>query len=422
MSRRVLGALALVALIALSLLGWLRWAPWAQESQAHASPAAADAVASFLARHWADPIAPQGEPPAAFSPLEASLGPEACGQCHPRQWADWQSSLHSRTMGPGIGWQLHVMSQPKADACLRCHAPLAEQRSLVAIERGWPNAPRTPPPGYVPPDLHRQGLVCAACHVRRHARFGPPPRQAASAAAGSAAPHGGFSIDPAFQDSRFCAVCHQFASDGARLNGKLIENTYEEWRASAAAKAGQTCQSCHMPDRRHLWRGIHDADMLRQALSASLEVRPDAAGSMRINAVLANVGAGHYLPTYLIPEIVATLELLDPAGRVVSQLARQVIGRQANLQLTQEIADTRIAPGEQVTFGVQLPAPPLPGWSVELRIVVHPGRHYEKLFRGVLEGRELPPAPATALLRQALQRIAASSYESHRIRKALDAR
>lgn len=418
MRHRGLAALALIAL----LLALVRWGPWTDEARARPAAVAADAVAGFLARHWADPMLPQGDPPSAFSPLEASLGPEACGQCHPQQYADWQSSLHSRTMGPGIGWQLHVMSQPKADACLRCHAPLAEQRSLVAIERSWANAPRTPPPAYVPPDLHRQGLVCAACHVRRHARFGPPPRHVAATASAAATPHGGFTVAPGFQDSRFCAVCHQFASDGARLNGKLIENTYEEWRASAAGKAGQTCQSCHMPERRHLWRGIHDADMLRQALSASLDVQADGAGGLRVSAVLANVGAGHFLPTYLIPEIVATLELLDPDGRVVSQLARHVIARQANLQLTQEFADTRIAPGEQAAFGARLPAPTARGWSVELRIVVHPGRHYEKLFRGVLEGRELPPAPATDLLRQALTRLEASHYESHRIRKALSAR
>ncbi|MES9944225.1 MAG: hypothetical protein ABW080_04625 [Candidatus Thiodiazotropha sp.] len=30
---------------------------------------------------------------------------------------------------------------------------------------------------------------------------------------------------------------------------------------------GQTCQSCHMPDRAHLFHGIHDPDMVRLGLA-----------------------------------------------------------------------------------------------------------------------------------------------------------
>jgi len=43
----------------------------------------ADAIQEFLRRHWRQPLAPQGPPPARFSPLEASLQPESCGTCHP---------------------------------------------------------------------------------------------------------------------------------------------------------------------------------------------------------------------------------------------------------------------------------------------------------------------------------------------------
>ena len=388
-------------------------------SPVRAPSSAPDAMAGFVARHWPEALPAQGDPPPGFSALEASLGPQACGQCHATQYADWQSSLHSRTMGPGLGWQLHVMGQQSANACLRCHAPLAEQKSLVALEQRWANAPGTPPPAYVPTDLHRQGLVCAACHVRRHVRFGPPPRTGVARGASTPQPHAGFQVEDGFQDSRFCAVCHQFAGDGARLNGKLIENTYEEWRASAAAAAGKTCQSCHMPERRHLWRGIHDADMVRQALRIELHVEPDAAGGLHARAELSNVGAGHHLPTYLIARIVATLELLDPAGRVDSELARHVIGRQANLQLTQEIADTRLPAGERVSFGSRLARPTGAGWSVQLRIVVDPGWHYGQLFRSVLERPVQPPEPAATLLREALSRIEAGRFELHRQREPL---
>src|SRR5947199_9643921 len=91
--------------------------------------AAADTIQESLARHWRQPLAPQGPPPARFSPLEASLAPEACGACHPAQLADWTTSLHSRSMGPGVAGQLVEMleSDPgSALSCLTCHAPLAE--------------------------------------------------------------------------------------------------------------------------------------------------------------------------------------------------------------------------------------------------------------------------------------------------------
>src|SRR5436309_9328506 len=59
----------------------------------------ADAIREFLDRHWRRPLAPQGPPPARFSPLEASLQPEACGTCHPVQLArseEHTSELQSR--------------------------------------------------------------------------------------------------------------------------------------------------------------------------------------------------------------------------------------------------------------------------------------------------------------------------------------
>src|SRR2546426_6292418 len=44
----------------------------------------ADAIQDFLQRHWRLPLAPQGPPPARFSPLEASLHPRRAGRATPR--------------------------------------------------------------------------------------------------------------------------------------------------------------------------------------------------------------------------------------------------------------------------------------------------------------------------------------------------
>src|SRR5213083_335331 len=229
-----------------------------------ASVGGGESVEAFVARHWRMPLAPQGPPPARFSALEASLAPEACGTCHPVQFTDWRTSTHAAAMGPGIAGQLAEMlvrEPATALACQHCHAPLAEQAPLLPDTL-------TGNPAF-DAALRARGIPCAACHVRHHERFGPPRRDGslASAAPRETLPHGGVTRTPAYLASEFCRGCHQFGPEGYALNGTLLENTYAEWKASRFARAGVQCQDCHMPDRRHRWRGIHDADMVRSGLS-----------------------------------------------------------------------------------------------------------------------------------------------------------
>lgn len=360
----------------------------------------------FLSRHWAQPVAPQGDPPAAYTPLEASLAPEACGACHPAQLADWKTSLHSRAIGPGILWQLRTFDQEQGNACLRCHAPLAEQKALMAVERGWPNAPAAPPPAWVPADLHQRGLACAACHVRRHGRFGPPPRDPAPAA-GAKLPHGGFAAEAAFADSRFCATCHQFPADGRQVNGKLLENTYEEWRASRHAREGRQCQSCHMPDRRHLWRGVHDKGMVARALGREIEASRVGEGRLRVKVTLSNRDAGHFLPTYVVPKIYANVFLRGPGTQMLA--GQRVIGRSLDAGLARESADTRLAPDAKLEFAFDVNVP-AGSWRAILRVEVAPGEHYERMFAGMARRNPGLDAPTRALLEQALANAVAARY------------
>ncbi len=363
---------------------------------------------AFLVQHWQEPLAPQGAPPAHFSALEASLHPEACGQCHATQHADWQASLHSRTLGPGLRWQLELMDQAQGNRCLRCHTPLAEQKALVARELGWPNAPAQPPPAYVAPDLAHQGLVCAACHVRGHKRFGPPSREGEV----PDSPHDGFVVSRAFEDSRFCAHCHQFPDDGPRIAGKLQEDTYAQWLASPYAQDGpdkQTCQNCHMPDRRHLWRGIHDRDMTRRAVAVELFLDRLDATRYRARARVRNRGVGHHFPTYMVPKVELAFYRRKADGSV-SALGRHVIGWQVDTPITHEIADTRIPAGATREFAQPFEAAG-DDWRLELVVSVSPGEHYERIFRDSLNRADAFPPKAVDLLRQALAEVEGKRYE-----------
>jgi hypothetical protein len=124
----------------------------------------------------------------------------------------------------------------------------------------------------------------------------------------------------------------------------------------------------------------------------------------------------------VVPEVVAVLRLVDAAGAPRSELARRVIGRRVDLELTREIFDTRVPAGGHALLEAAFPTPTAKGWSVELLVVVHPVRHYERVFGEALgRQRNLPPE-ALALLRQALSQAEAGSYELYRIRRPVPAR
>jgi Cytochrome c554 and c-prime len=382
MRRRSLGILAHLAV-------------WSVLAGADAGPRpVAEMAESFIANHWRMPLAGQGAPPASFGPLEASLHPEKCGSCHPVQYADWAASGHASSMGPGVSGQLRELRRReprKALTCYVCHAPLAEQRP------GDPAYDGT---------LASKGIVCAACHVRSWRHFGPPRRDGSLVAAPPDRPgHGGVTRTAAFLAAEFCRECHQFPAGGLALAGKLLQDTYEEWRASPAAAAGIQCQDCHMPDRRHRWRGIHDPEMVRSALAFAVARDGDA-----VTLSITNAGAGHRLPTYVTPRLVVSGELLDDDGRVLPDTRSEaVIGRDVTLDLTQERFDTRLAPGQTALFRVAIAGRAARG--VRFRVRVEPDHFYTEFFTALLKQGAGTGEPEIRAALEASRRSAFLAYE-----------
>jgi Cytochrome c554 and c-prime len=381
----------------------------AAPGQAHRALALAPAEREFIERHWRRPIPPQGEAPSGFTPLERSLAPADCGSCHPAQFRDWQGSLHSKSMGPGLVGQRDEMNRSDpaaARSCPACHAPLAEQSPDLAGADGL-----APNPAF-DASLRRQGVVCAACHVRGHRRFGPPPRPGTTVAApgGTGRPHGGATHTTAYLRSEFCSSCHQFGASGPSLNGKPLENTYEEWRRSPAARQGLQCQDCHMPDRRHLWRGIHDPDMVKRGVRIRLAMdkpRYRRGETLRATLTIASVKVGHYFPTYVTPRVVVRAELLDAAGALIpDSVEERAIARQVPLDLSREIADTRIPPGGRFTlrYARRLDQP---GSRLRVTVTVFPDHFYTGFFEALLAAGA---GQGEAELREALEATRRSAF------------
>jgi hypothetical protein len=390
--------------VVVAMVAVLLWAPQ-QAGEAQST----DNVDTFLKSHWRLPVPPQGAPPSGYSPMEASLHPEDCALCHRQQFEDWKTSLHSRSMGPGIYGQLLNMQDKNRGTytiCATCHTPLSEQ--IPHLREGSEYRANDA----FDPALQQAGLICAGCHVRRHERFGPPRRpEVPTPPVDVIQPHGGFTASTAFQRSEFCKPCHQFAEGAFSLNGKLLENTFAEWQASPYAVEGVQCQGCHMPDRRHLWRGIQDPEMVRQAMTVTVSplgpsYRPS--DTLQATITITNSGAGHYLPTYVTPKIFVRGDLLDNAGEAITDSFQEaVIGREIALNLSREVYDTRIAPKASLDFGYEMTLPENAA-ALRVQIVVHPDHFYQRFFEAVLKRDR--GSLGKAHLETALEKTATSSF------------
>ena len=385
-----------------------------------APSAGQDAIEAFLGRHWLRPIALQGPVPAGFSAQDAALDPVACGTCHVQQFDDWKTSLHAKAMGPGVLGQLLDMAPDAAEehqACIRCHAPLAEQATSLSEAIARPRAAA----GQALP--HEHGLTCAACHVRQHQRFGPPRRDGSAPKPGdSGLPHGGWKPSDAFEDSRFCAACHQFREGDFALNGKFLEDTYEEWKASRYAREEKSCQSCHMPDRRHLWRGVHNEKMMKNSVTVNAAAPIRAGDAVAARLVIRNTGTGHRFPTYVTPKVIAEIYQVGADGRMLpGTLQQHVIARLVELDLSREIADTRLAPDEEAVLNYRAQTDPRAAFLV-YRMRVEPDAFYTEFFKSLLAGGQA--VRGKAMIRAALansQRANFTFFEERRPLRGADA-
>ncbi len=332
--------------------------------------------------HWRPPIAAHGPAPSGAFAFALGLESSACGACHPQQHAAWRDSLHARAFSPGLVGQLPAFPQDEQRDCLRCHAPRTDQQSAW-FEHGL--------------STKLDGVDCAACHVRAGVRVGPR--------AVDVTPHGRVEANALFRRSEFCAACHQFGPEGLALNGKPLENTFEEWKASRYARVGVTCQSCHLPNGRHDFKGIHDPATTRAGLAVRAIRNREG-----IALTATNAGAGHYLPTYTTPLI--RLEIRAGGGSSCHTIRRHLAWNTRNG--LREIADTRLAPGAAVSLVRALP-PESPG---EVVVTVDPGYDYHaRIFPDLLasQGATLN-RQARALLRSARNTTRGRAYVLYRLR------
>ena len=376
----------------------------------HGSATSPDAVV------WGKSLQLQGSPPSSLTPAQASLSANQCARCHSSQFRDWRQTLHGGASSPGLLAQLiereHRTDPSDAffvESCLRCHAPLAEQAATLRPGRyggddnDTSNYKSNPEFSH---ELQSQGINCASCHLRKWTRNGPP-RVSDKLISLPAYPRRETDF---YERSDFCLGCHQLTPSNL-VNGRPLLNTYREWLEGPYFKRGIQCQHCHMPNREHTWKGIHDPETFRQGVEVSAVTRRDSSGTVSVRVKLKNIGAGHYLPTTPTPAAWIIAELLDDKGRPIpGAISRKRIGRHIEPGIKWiEHEDTRIRPGESGELAA--------AWSggnaakaatLMVTIRVEPDEFYERFYRTELGG-ELT-ARQREMYTDALARTIASQY------------
>jgi putative hemolysin len=303
--------------------------------------------AETTADYWQLPIPLQGDAPKTHHPITHDINPTACAVCHKKQFDEWQDSYHAKAASAGLIGQLHYFDQDSAISCLSCHTPRSEQ-----IE-DWQDQTLK---------FKATGIDCASCHLRQHQRYGVTKKPTPV--------HGTVQAEPLFKKADFCSRCHQFSEDrGLKLAGSFLENTHQEWQQSKWGQQNKSCQSCHMPNGSHRFKGIHDADMTRSAFK--IQAIREATG---FKLSLSNQFAGHALPTYATPRIIVTLASTDGNAKKVHIIQRQLfLDKQQSLQ---QKVDTRLQAGETIDLFLRLD----PKQHAVASIRVEPDHFYQQVI------------------------------------------
>jgi hypothetical protein len=168
------------------------------------------------------------------------------------------------------------------DECSTCHMPMAhyEARAAGALNPVFAHLPIARPPGAAPATraslLAADGVSCAMCHQIGPERLGTRESFVGGFVVDTTSPPGDrplfgpFVVDSGrtrlmhsasgfrptqaehIRSSELCATCHTLYTSALDESGSVVgelpeQVPYLEWRHSAYAEDGTTCQTCHMP-------------------------------------------------------------------------------------------------------------------------------------------------------------------------------
>lgn len=311
----------------------------------------------------------------------STLSAKECAACHPIFYEEWSDSMHSRAWTDPyfqVDWRFDGSQQ----ICKNCHIPLDRQQEHRVLgfrnKNKW-NPLLAPNPDF-DPALQHEGVTCAVCHIRGGKILGPFGSEDA--------PH---PVEKLLDPNQVCVRCHvvggnrwdtfyRFPPCGtvAEIHstpGAYVNDKDQQPGITARGRTGEItvsdtvsldCVGCHMPlverpvvpggkvrpVRRHLWRGGHDPEMVKQALEIGLsETTEPSSGKRAYILQLTNVGAAHYLPTGTPDRhLTVSFRLLDQADIVLKE-KRHILKRNFLWRpFIVELRDTRLPRWQPRTY------------------------------------------------------------------------
>lgn len=297
-----------------------------------------------------------------------------CGTCHKEQYESWKTSLHSRSVGSGFLWQMPAMSEVERKSCYRCHSPNTK-------------------------NINQPSITCSNCHLRDNRIYAPPKKIGESSDGESIHANNKHGNDsdigikylkdqPGYhevirtkemEDSKFCKNCHETPRAGKMVIGKYLMDVYKDWENSQFSKTNTHCQNCHMPNREHSWKGIHNKEFVKNSVGIHTKLGNNNTIQLRIS----NDHIGHKFPAYSVPRIIVQIF----QGK--NLIKKDTIGWELDIFLEKEAYDTRINPGDQITRIYNLDdLNPDHKKEFKIEIWIAPRYHYGKIFKYVYETEE----------------------------------
>ena len=292
-----------------------------------------------------------------------SLRAQECGECHEEIYEEWSGSMHAKAWTDPY-YQVDYRFDGSQQICLNCHIPLENQQEnrVVGFRDKEKFDPILQPNPTFDAELQQEGVTCAVCHVKDGRIVGPFETKDA--------PHPVLVDKEMTKGIKTCQKCHV-------VPGKKWDTFFRVPPCGTVAEIQEggraiDCIACHMPavtrpvthgmkerkGGRHLFRGGHDPDMVKSALTVSHEIETGPRET-RFVLTLTNTGTDHYLPTGT-PDRHLTLELrlFDRQGEILKEekhtLTRHILWR----PFVVELPDTRLPPREPRKYNFDIPRNP----------------------------------------------------------------
>lgn len=316
-----------------------------------------------------------------------NLSAKECAVCHEKFYEEWQTTIHSKAWTEPY-FQTDWKFDRSQHSCRLCHTPLDRQQPQKVL--GYRDTDKWDPILENNPNfdsvLQHEGVTCAACHYRDGKIVG--------VLGNTNAPHEVKKLD---DPNQVCVRCHIVEGDKWDTFFRIppcgtvaeIESTnslaMKSFSGEHVIKKPTTssnvynlgCVQCHMPavkralvkggvirqTRHHYWRGGHDPEMVKKALSIKLSevslINKSLENRKRqFTLRIENTAAAHYVPTGTPDRhLTISLRVLDKNNMMLSEskniIQRNVMWRPFIIDLT----DNRLARGKPQNYDIEISNP-----------------------------------------------------------------